>query len=63
MRPMLYPSELSSGDVPDSNRHFDREVALYLSANVASWNTLLPIPGIRHGSAARTGRALEPEPL
>src|SRR5688500_8626377 len=39
MRPMLYPSELSSGDVPDSNRHFDREVALYLSANVASWNT------------------------
>ncbi len=53
-RPMLYPTELSSGDVPDSNRCNQRELMPNLSAIVVM-EYRLPLLGIRHGSAARTG--------
>ena len=62
LKPMLYPSELSRGDVPDSNQRSRREPILSLSVNVIAKH-LFPASGIRHGSAARTGRACEPVPL
>ena len=57
LKPMLYPIELSSGDGPDSNRCTQRELMPCLSAIRRVVEHLLPIPGIRHGSAARTGQA------
>ena len=50
-------------DEPDSNRWPAAcAAALPLSYRPLAEH-LLPIPGIRHGSAARTGRACEPVPL
>lgn len=62
IRPMLYPLSYPLADVPDSNRRSRREPILSLSVNVIAKH-LLPASGIRHGSAARTGRACEPVPL
>lgn len=49
-------------DEPDSNRWPTACVAA-LPLSFRPLETPSPDPGIRHGSAARTGRALEPEPL
>lgn len=49
-------------DEPDSNRRPTARAAAQ-PLSFRPLETSLPASGIRHGSAARTGRACEPEPL